>query len=151
MGFRLLAFLPVALLLTMLCLLTASTLVSAIEVPFPEVRPGSIDLRLHETSCDVLAREIRDLGHRATDCDRDLLCLDSPILCPILFGKEEAREYARLQARFDRDCSGRRSGTQVPWDAQRRFEAELAYCDPQGVRGGSGAMTPRIEPSRFLF
>ena len=151
MRFRLLAFLPIAFLMTMLCLFSASTLVSAVEPPLGGIRSGSIDLRLYETSCDVLARELRELGRRATSCDRDLLCLDSPILCPVLFEKEEAREYARLQARYEEGCTGRFSEGAASRDAQRRFMAETADCDFREARGESNEGHSGLAPATFVF
>ncbi len=151
MRIRLLAFLPVALLMTMLCLLSASSLVSAVETALPSFGPRSLDLRLYETTCHVLAREIREIGRRATNCDRDLLCLDSPILCPILLEKEEASRYERLQARFEEGCAGKSSQDAVPLDAQRRFMAEIAYCVSWEQLGESSERSSRSEPATFVF
>ena len=150
MRIRLLVFLPVALLMTMLCLLSASSLVSAVEAALPSFGPKSLDLRLYETTCHVLAREIREIGRRATRCDRDLLCLGSPILCPILLEEEDRRRYERLQARFEEDCIGA-SRDAEPHDAQRRFLAEIAYCDAWEEVGESSELPSRPEPASFVF
>jgi hypothetical protein len=107
MRIRLIAFLPIATLISILLLSSASSLVSAVERAWI---PHSTDLlpimrvRQFETECEELFREIHALSHETTRCDESPECLDSPLLCRSAMDVEIEREFQRLRTALNERC-----------------------------------------------
>ena len=119
MRIRCIAFLPLAALITCGLLLLASSFVSTIEstlapVIVPLIVPASaagavtptIELIRFETECEGLRRRIEELARDASSCDAHPGCLESPILCPMVMGKDLEREYDRLRSAAQSRCKG---------------------------------------------
>jgi len=106
MRLRLIAFLPVAALITFLILVTASSFVSALErsLMTEPAKPTAYPVTKYETECDVLYREIHALSHRATQCDEVPSCEGSPLLCPAALDREVDREFKRLRTVLSERC-----------------------------------------------
>jgi len=106
MRFRLIAFLPVAALITFFLLVTASSFVSALErsLMTEPAEPATYSVTQYETECDVLYREIHALSHRATRCDAVPSCEGSPLLCPAAMDREVDREFKRLRQVLGERC-----------------------------------------------
>ena len=148
MRLRLLAFFPVTILMTSFLLVSASSIVSAIEASLSVAETNAIGVRFYETGCDVLRREIRAIERDATACDRDLRCLESPILCPITMNEDEASEYRVLRERFDESCRGE---GEASWEIQKRFAMEISYCHSENAVGESSVPSDPVEPATFVF
>lgn len=84
MRLRLLAFLPLAAAITFLILLSASSLVSALErsVTPGEDSSGPLVVTRFETVCEGLFHELHALSHEVSACAEQLPCDGSPLLCP---------------------------------------------------------------------
>ena len=104
MRLRLLAFVPPATLISAAVLISASSLVSALESNFTYDAIPTISLERFESRCDGLDREIEALSRAATNCDQDIQCLASPILCPIAMNEEAEREYLALREERREHC-----------------------------------------------
>ena len=115
MRIRCIAFLPLAALATGLLFLMASSLFSTIEstlVPaiVPAIAAGAgtptFELIRYETECEGLRRRIEELARDASSCDAHPGCLESPILCPIVMGRDLALQYDRLRRAARSRCTG---------------------------------------------
>jgi len=104
MRLRLLAFVPPAAVISAVILVSASSLVSALEAKFTPTVSSAIPIQRYESFCDRLERKIEVLSRAATSCDQDIQCLGSPILCPIAMDEEMQREYRELQAERSSQC-----------------------------------------------
>jgi hypothetical protein len=104
MRLRLLAFVPPAAVISALLLVSASSLVSALEAKLTPNVSSAILIQRYESFCDGLERRIEVLSRAATSCDQDIQCLGSPILCPIAMDEEMQREYRELQAERIEQC-----------------------------------------------
>ena len=119
MRFRCFVFLLPATMITMLLFFLASSFVSRIETqlapvmgPFimPAVASGSatptIKLIRFETECEGLRRRIEELARMASSCEAHPGCLESPIRCPIVMGRDLELEYGRLRMAAQSRCTG---------------------------------------------
>ena len=104
MRLRLLAFVPPAALISGVLLMSASSLVSALESTFIPPVSSTFSIERFESRCEQLDREIAVLSRGATACDQDLQCLYSPIVCPIAMDPEAERNYQALQAERSDHC-----------------------------------------------
>ena len=104
MRLRLIAFLPIAALITFLLLVTASSFVSALErsLMTEPAEPLAYPVKRYETECDALYREIHALTHRATQCDAS--CEGSPLLCPAAMDRALDLEFKRLRGVLHERC-----------------------------------------------
>lgn len=106
MPLRLLAFLPPAMLITGLILVSVSSLFSVLDTklsPTPPELPA-MQVQRYETTCDVLHREIHDLSRRTLACGREPGCVGSPLLCPIAMDADLEHEYQRLRHELNQEC-----------------------------------------------
>lgn len=108
MRFRLLAFFPLAAVMALLILISASSFVSAVEEAVGQSGEAEqvawIPISLLESECDVLYRKIHALSHEVTSCGEDPLCLGTPILCPGALDSNIDREYERLRSELNERC-----------------------------------------------
>ena len=133
MRFRLIAFLPLAATAVALLLLTASSLVSAIDaslVPEPRMHAQPIRIQSFETECQMLSREFEELSRAATLCDRDPRCLGSPLLCPIAMDAELEARYQRLRRALQSRCEV----------SPEPIESAVLAFD-EGARSGEASLT----------
>ena len=114
MRLRLLAFVPPAALITGALLVSASSLVSALETSFTPTVSSAIEITRFVSRCDELDQEIDALSRAATSCDQDLQCLRSPILCPISMDERMARDYRALREERREQCDSGFSQFQSP-------------------------------------
>ena len=136
MRLRLLAVFPPAAFVTAALLVLISSLVSALETSLTPDVMIAVKVQRYESDCDVLTREIQALSRSATNCDADLQCLSSPILCPIEMDAEQEREYRSLRAEFEIRCS--------PF-------VEPTACGSSFDRPASDANGRATEPATFVF
>ncbi len=104
MRLRLLAFVPLAALIAVSLLIIASSFVSALETRFVGTPIVTLEIHRYETDCDRLQAEIQTLSQSATNCDEDLLCLGSPILCPIAMDAHNERRVLTLREELEAGC-----------------------------------------------
>jgi len=106
MRLRLLAFLPLAAAITFLILLSASSLVSALERSFTpgEDPSGPVVVTRFETVCKGLFHELHVLSHEVTACAEQSPCDGSPLLCPTALDGQIDHEYQRLRAALHERC-----------------------------------------------
>ena len=104
MRIRLLAFILPATLISAALLIVATSLVSALESKFMPAVRSTIELVRFESRCDVLNRKIGAISRSATNCEEDLQCLGSPILCPIVMDERTEREYRALREELAEQC-----------------------------------------------
>ena len=170
MRVRLIAFLPLATLISVLLLSSASSFVSAIERAWI---PDSSDLlpimriRQFETKCDQLFREIHALSHETPRCDESRECLGSPLLCPSTMDAEIDREFQRLRSVLNERCGLPLRLMDYAWGGGGDVEGSALENRHEawtgGVGGSSGegcgpphdwleaATSGHVEPTRFLF
>jgi hypothetical protein len=101
---RLLAFVPPAGLISAAILMSASSLVSALESTLTPVASTAIVIERFESRCEELDRKIEALSRAATSCDQDLQSLGSPILCPIAMEEDAERDYRALREERHEHC-----------------------------------------------
>jgi hypothetical protein len=85
---RLIAFLPLAVLIACGVVLFASSIVSALErtfVPGPSPAPAAVsvvEFRRVDFECDPVSRTMRSLSHAMMGCDVESGCRSSAFVCP---------------------------------------------------------------------
>lgn len=145
MRFRLIAFLPIATLITVGLLASASSIVFAIERSWsPPVAdlPPLVHVRQFETECDALFREIHALSHATTRCGENPVCFGSPLLCPAAMDEEIERDFQRLRKALNERCGLPLRLMDYAWSEERRSEAA-----PQSpTDGGSASRRSRLLP-----
>jgi len=146
MPLRLLAFLPPAMLITALILVSASSLVSAIDTKLTPASPERPPLQVqrYETTCDVLHREVYELARHATPCARDLRCLGSPLLCPIAMDADLEREYQRLRGELNRECGVPLRLTDAAWGGPVSTPSGCPDSELQPEDASAGSTLPRF-------
>lgn len=163
MRLRLLAFVPPATAITVALLISASTLVSALEASLTPVVIPTIPIERFESQCEILDRRIAALSRSATSCNEDLHCLGSPILCPVAMDAKDERDYQALLEQHREHCGVPyspfdRIATSSSEAALRSFESSLETLDGNAnacrstvdwLRSAEKA-GPR-EPSTFIF
>ncbi len=160
MRIRCIVFLPLGALITCVLFLLASSLVSTIELTLaPVIAPfiladsggaatPTLELIRFETECEGLRRRIEELARDASSCEAHPGCLESPILCPMVMGKDLELEYDRLRraaqsrctglptyaTRSDRSCSVGDDACEARLcNAQEGWAAKVAFPDPPTV------------------
>ncbi len=174
MRLRLIASLPVAVVIVALLLLTASSFVSAIDRALVvETDRGPIRLVRLETHCDALFREIHALSHQATRCGDDVdACAMSPLLCAGAQDEAVEAEYRRLRDALHAQCDVPRGLLDFAWNGAAAERATAAspvdggpygplvdaggHAHAQPVCGGAhdwweNATSGQSPPSSFLF
>ena len=173
MRLRLLAFLPLAGLITFLLLLSASSFVSALERSVvPEEVPGPMRITKYETVCEGLFRELHALSHEVSSCSDRPACEGSPLLCPAALDEEVDHAYRRLRTALHAQCDFPLQLIDYAWQgpsgsiAQRTamVEATGLHASHAGEPGlfldatcGGGpdwleaAASGEAEPSRYYF
>ena len=115
MRIRCIAFLPLAVLITCMLFLLASSFLATIETKLVPLSVSdsaagagtpTIELIRFETECEGLRRRIEELARDASRCDAHPGCLRSPIRCPIVMGAELELEYDRLRSAARSRCIG---------------------------------------------
>ncbi len=106
MRLRLLAFLPLAGLITLLLLSSAASLVSALEssVVGGASSSGPMPVTKYETPCDALVRQLHALSHEVSHCGEATACGESPLLCPAALDEEIDQTYRRLRTALHAQC-----------------------------------------------
>jgi hypothetical protein len=104
MRLRLFAFVPPAAMISAALLVSASSMVSALEARFTPTASSAIPIQRYESFCEGLQRRIEVLSRAATNCDQDIQCLGSPILCPIAMDRDMQREYRELLEERREQC-----------------------------------------------
>jgi hypothetical protein len=154
MQLRLLVFAPPAVLITAVILVAASSFVSALETSFTPKTMNAVKIQRYASDCDVLYWAIHEISRSATNCDADLQCLDSPILCPITMGREKELEYQSLRTEFGRRC-GVSHRLKLPSGltdvARSGPDAESATCGSAFEWSKSDASDRSIQPDTFVF
>ena len=160
MQFRFLAFLPVAAVITFFILFSASSFVSAVErTILAEPLPAPIQVRMYESECDALFREIHDLSHEVSSCEAesvvpppslDAACQRSPLLCPAAMDNRVDREFKRLRDVLSERCGVSLSLMDYAWSGGEGSAGELRTCGAshdwlEAARSGEA------EPSSFIF
>lgn len=161
--FRLLVSLPFSLLIVGLLLVSASSLVAAVEGPSPpgsgrapafdvadrELASFGAEAGAGEARCDVLRREIHALSHEVTPCALAPECHGSPLLCPIALDARIEREYARLRDALHLHCGVPRGLLDYAWEAGAQADVaercELAHDGWEAAARGESA------PSTYSF
>lgn len=120
MRMRLLAFLPFSILVTLVLLLGASSLVSALDRTIIGIADSPdasslIPLQQYESHCEALYREIHDLSHAATRCDERPECAGSPLLCPAAMDEAIDRDFKRLRRLLSEQCGLPRGLMDYAW------------------------------------
>jgi hypothetical protein len=113
--------------------------------------PPTIELIRFETECEGLRRRIEDLARIASSCEAYPGCLEFPISCPIVMGRELELEYERLRMAARARCTG------LPTYATRDGGScavgddvcEAGRCNPTQVWAEEFAFPD--PPSVFLF
>ena len=157
MRFRLLVALPISLLLGAVILVSAATLVSAIEgqgdgVGAPVDSPAAvrvIALPEPESECDVLRREIHALSHEVTPCELAPECHGSPLLCPIALDPRIDREYERLRDALDAHCGLPRGLLDFAWEVGA--QAEFAETCELAHDGWEASVRGEARPESYSF
>ena len=150
MRLRLIAFVPPALLMTLVLLLSMSTFVSAVErslVGDSEIVTPPIRVQRFETECETLYREMYAISRAATSCDEEPSCLGSPLLCPVMMDDELEAEYQQLRTELIARC-GDPHGL-----AARAFGgpvAQVASCSVYQDWHQPSPIGP-VGPGRFVF
>lgn len=106
MRLRLLAFLPIAGVITFAILVSAASIVSALErsvVP-PTAPEPPIRVSRFETECERLVRDLHELTHEASSCETQSACAASPLLCPVALDTNLDREFQRLRSALHARC-----------------------------------------------
>lgn len=147
-AFRLLAFVPPATAITAALFASTSSFMLTLETSVTSDRMTAHVIRRFESACDVLSREIRQISSAATNCDADLQCLGSPILCPITMDVEEELEYRRLRAEFSRQC---RFSSGLTENARSCPHLEPASCGLPFDGSGSDVSEASIGRGIFVF
>ena len=148
MRLRLLVFLLPAALIAATLLVSASSFVSALETSLTPVEMTVINVQRYESDCDVLSREISEISRSATNCDADLQCLGSPILCPITMDAEKELEYQGLRVEFGRRCS---PSIGPKDDLRNGSDMEPATCGSRFDWSASDTSDESTEPVTFVF
>ncbi|MEM9177754.1 MAG: hypothetical protein AAGC67_21295 [Myxococcota bacterium] len=172
MRLRLLAFLPVAGLITFLLLLSASSLVSALERSVvPDEIPGPMRITKYETVCEGLFRELHALSHEVAACTGQSACVDSPLLCPAALDDEIDHTYRRLRTALHEQCDFPLRLIDYAWqgpsDSIAQRTAMLESTRPHAAHGEpslfvdatcgerhdwlEAAASGEAEPARFYF
>ena len=166
MRFRLIAFLPVATLITVALLSSASSFVFAVErawVPHPVDLLPIMRVRQFETECDELFRELHALSHVTTRCEESPACAVSPLLCPAAMDVETDREFQRLRAALNERCGLSLRLMDYAWGVDRSASRESHESSMAGAEHTGGAScgashdwleattSGNVEDTRFLF
>ena len=162
MRFRLLLSLPFSLLIVGLLLVSASSLVSAVEAPLgPEARlarfvtadgRGSerrVSIAVGESRCDVLRRELHALSHEVTPCALAPECDGSPLLCPVALDDRIEREYERLRDALHAHCGMPRGLLDHAWELGA--QTELAEGCGLVHDGWEAAARGEAAPASYSF
>lgn len=147
-AFRLLAFVPPATAITAALFASTSSFMLTLETSVTSDRMTVHVIRRFESVCDVLSRENRQISRAATNCDADLQCLGSPILCPITMDVEEELGYRRLRAEFGREC---RLSSGLRENARSGPHRESASCGLAFDGSPSDASEGSIGRGIFVF
>ena len=166
MRFRLIAFLPVATLITVALLSLASSFVFAVErawVPSPVDPLPIMRVRQFETECDELFREIHALSHMTTRCEESPECAVSPLLCPAAMDVEMDREFRRLRTVLNERCGLPLRLMDYAWGddpSASRDSRETSMAGSERTDGSScgashdwleATTSGNVEATRFLF
>lgn len=153
MRFRLLACLPVALLLVGLLFASVASFVYATPRTVDVAADGPVVLRLGDSSCDVLRREIHALSHTVSRCELFPECQGSPLLCPRALDANVEREYERLRDALHEQCGLPRSLLDFAWELGE--QVDLAVDGGEGCElahdGWEAAVRGVARPSSYSF
>jgi hypothetical protein len=153
MRFRLLLALPISLVLVGIILVSAATLVSAIEGRSDEAGgPAAISAiasRAQTPQCDVLRREIHALSHEVTPCELAPECHGSPLLCPVALDPRIDREYRRLRGALHEHCGLPRSLLDFAWEVGT--QTDLAETCELAHDGFEAAARGEARPTSYSF
>ena len=139
---RLLVFAPPAALISAAILVSASTLVSALEATLTPDVPTAIVIERFESRCQALDRKIEVLSRAATSCDQDLQCLGSPILCPIAMDSEMERDYRALREERREYCGVPHQWPELSNVSLRDFSVESTPMDSSTCRAVANPPDP---------
>lgn len=169
MRFRLIAFLPVATLITVVLLSLASSFVFAVErawVPDPIDPLPIMRVRQFETECDELFREIHALSHVTTRCEESPECAVSPLLCPGAMDVEMDREFQRLRTALNERCGLPLRLMDYAWGDDQSISRDSHETSTSGSSGSKrtggtscgashdwleATTSGNVEATRFLF
>ena len=155
MRLRLLAFLPLAAAITFLILLSASSLVSALErsVTPGEDPSGLVVVTRFEVVCKGLFHELHVLSREVTACAEQLPCDGSPLLCPTALDDQIDHEYQRLRTALHERCDYPLSLIDYAWQRPRESIVERVFGGSCGERHDwlEHSMSGTAEPARYYF
>ncbi len=138
---RLLAFVPPAAVISVTILMSASSLVSALESTLMTNPGTAIAIERIESRCEILDRKIEALSRAATNCDQDLQCLGSPILCPIAMDGEMERDYRALREERREHCGA------PHLQPASSSESSESFREVSGEPGGMDVSACRVVPN----
>ena len=157
MRFRLLLALPLSLALVGIILVSAATLVSAIEGRGDGIDASHDALvdstlrmeRPRESRCDALRREIHALSHEVVPCELAPECHGSPLLCPVALDPRIDREYQRLRDALHEHCGLPRSLLDFAWEVGT--QTDLAESCALAHDGFEAAARGEARPTSYSF
>ncbi|MFO0691270.1 MAG: hypothetical protein U0900_21405 [Myxococcota bacterium] len=117
---RLLVFMPLAAIVSLLLIGSTAALVSALEHEREAV--PTMPVALVDESCDVLRHELHTLSHTLSPCELPPVCQGSPLLCPVALDARIEHEYARLRDALHDRCGLARSLVDFAWEAGQQIE-----------------------------
>ena len=158
MRLRLIAFVPVAMLVSFLISVSVSSLVSALaESILVRTQPSLEPIRIQpfESECDRLSREFEtimqfsDIAYTsvARNCQLKPRCLESPLLCPIATDIQIEREYQRLRIALHTRCEVPLALVNATWGGPF---LERPVCERKRS-GTEGAGRDGAERGTFVF
>jgi hypothetical protein len=166
MRFRLIACLPVATLIAIALLSSASSFVFAVERAWlsdPVDLLPIIQVRRFETECDALFREMHALSHVTTRCEQSPECAVSPLLCSVAMDVDVEREFQRLRMALNERCGLSLRLMDYAWgDGERAlrdpYQTSMGGAGPQDAASCGAAhdwleatTSGKVEATRFLF
>ena len=155
MRFRLLAFLPLAAVITFLILLRVSPFVSVLEhfVTPGEGPSGPVVVTRLETVGKRLFHELHVLSHGVIACAEQSPCDGSPLLCSTALGDHIDHEYQRLRTALHERCDYPLSLIDYAWQRPRESIVERVVGGTCGERHDwlEHSMSGTAEPARYYF
>lgn len=151
---RLLASFPVAVLLVLVALVSASTLVSAFDRAGDdgaeaETAAHAFLVERPESTCDALRRELHSLSHEVVSCALPPDCHGSPLLCPAALDPGPQRDYERVRDALHDQCGLPRDLVDFAWGAGSQIDA--THRCGRVHDGFEAAARGEARPSSYLF